>query len=137
MQDDTRVYLWVKDFGNNADIVTKIIGIEPTYIHIQGQQNPQFPRLTNRIHSWQLQSPLSRLSHIDEHFDSLMQLLESRMAAVKNISTMFNAGINCTVNYKDWTPGIHLSKYVIRFAAEMNLSIDFDLYFRAESEEAE
>ena len=134
-EDETRVYLWVTDFGPDASIVTKSIGLEPTYVQIAGRPNAQFPKMTNRIHCWEFHSPLSLDSHIDEHFDALLQLLEPHAAAIKTASLTFRAGINSAVYYyENFTPGIHLSEHAVKVIASMNISVDFDLYFIGDKE---
>ncbi len=128
--DETRVYLWVTNFGEDASVVTQLIGLEPTFIKRAGQPNQQFPKTLNRIHCWELGSPLPPTAHINAHIDALLELLEPHAAGVKAIAELFEAGINAVVYYyEDFTPGIHLSAHAINRMAAMNLSVDFDLYF--------
>jgi hypothetical protein len=128
--DETRIYLWVTDYGQDASVVTQLIGVEPTYIKSLGQPNPQFPKMTCRMHSWEFHSPLPLLAHVNEHFEALLQLLEPHAIRIEAASRKYKAGINVMLEYReDFTPGFHLSEEIIKTVASMNLSIDFDLYF--------
>lgn len=131
--DKTHVYLWVTNFGQDAAVVTELIGLEPSYIEIPGQPRPHPSKMVGRRHCWELHSPLPLTAHIDDHFDALLHLLEPHAAAISNVSTVFKAGINAAVYYyKDFQPGIHLSAHAVKVLAAMNLSVDFDLYFIGE-----
>lgn len=129
-KDDTRVYLWVADYGEDASVVTQLIGLEPTQIKVPGQPNPNFPKMINRRHFWELYSPLPSTAHIDEHFEALLQLLEPHAANIRRATEIYKAGINSAVYYyEDFSPGIHLIENTVKVIASMNLSVDFDLYF--------
>ncbi len=129
-KDDTRVYLWVSDFGEDASVVTKTIGLEPTHIKVAGEPNPKYPKMINRGNSWELHSSLPSSAHIDEHIEALLRVLEPHATAVKAVSETFNVGISTAVYYyEDYTPGIHLTEHAISALASMGLSMDFDLYF--------
>lgn len=129
-QDETRVYLWFIDYGEEASIVTQLVGIEPTLIGVPGQPNAQFPQITHRVHKWEFYSPLDLSAHIDQHFAALLHLLEPHAEAIKTATQRWKGGLNAAVYYyQDVTPGIHLPARLIKVVASMNLSIDLDLYF--------
>ncbi len=129
-KDETRAYLWVSGFGEDASIVTKMIGLEPTHIKVAGQPNPKHPKAAYRWHSWELHSSLPSSAHVDEQIEDLLRVLEPHAAAIKTASATFKAGISVAIYYYgDFMPGIHLSEHAINVIARMSLSIDFDLYF--------
>jgi hypothetical protein len=128
--DESRAYLWVRDYGEDASVVTNLIGMEPTYVQVTGQPMPQFPKMLARVHCWKLHSPLPSDAHLDDHIEALLGLLEPHAAAVRAASERFEAGVNVYVYYhRDFNPGINLSQRAVQLLASMNLSIDFDLYF--------
>jgi len=129
-KDETRVYFWVQDFGEDASVVTELIDIEPTFIKLAGQPNPEFPKTTVRWNSWQISSSLPSHAHVNNHLESLVKTLQPRTDAIKTASNMYRAGINCVMYYyEDFTPGIHISEDIIQKISSMNISIDIDLYF--------
>ncbi len=129
-QDETRVYLWFMNYGEDATGVTRLIGMKPTSIGIPGQPNAQFPKMIHRVHKWQLYSPLDSSAHIERHFEALLHLIESHKEAIKAATELWSSGLNAAVYYhQDFTPGIHLSAKTLKLVADMNLSIDLDLYF--------
>ncbi len=128
-QDETHVYLWFMNYGDDAAVVTRLLGIEPTFIGVPDQPNARFPKMTHRIHKWQLCGPLDSSFHIEQHLAALLHLLEPHSEAIKAASKLWNGGINAAIYYQDSTPGIHLSAKTLELVAHMNLSIDLDLYF--------
>lgn len=129
-QDTTGVYLWVMDYGEDASVVTKLLGLEPTRICIPGQPGSPTSRVPSRHHGWEFNSPLPLTAHIDEHLEALLQVLEPHAEAIRAASEKFKVGINSYVYYYvDWQPGIHLTERSVRLLADMNLSVDFDLYY--------
>lgn len=128
--DESRAYLWVHDFGDDASAVTSMIGLEPTYIQVAGCPVPRAPTMIARVHRWVLDSPLTPDAHLDDHVEALLQLLEPHAEKVKAASETFKAGIYAVVYYhKDFNPGHGLSAHHVKLIASMNLSIDYDLYF--------
>ena len=117
------------DYGDDAAVVTSLVGLEPTFVCIPGQTNPLFPKMTHRVHKWKLYSPLDFSAHIDDHFEALLRLLEPRAQAIRAASELWTSGLNAAVDYQDWTHGIHFSADVLEMATRMNLPIDLDLYF--------
>ena len=127
--DETRVYLWFTNYGDDAAIVTRAIGLQPTLVCVPGKTHALFPKMTYKAHKWELSSPLGLSAHIDEHFEVLLRLIESHAEAIRVATQLWTGGINAAVYYQNWTPGIHFSAALLKIAARMNLSIDLDLYF--------
>ena len=131
--DETLVYLWFMDYGEDASIVTRAVGLEPTYVCVPGQPNAQTSKMIHRVHKWEFYSPLPTSAHIDEHFEALLKLLEPRAPAINKAACRWSAGLNAAViYYQDFTPGIHFSADSLRVIASLNLPIDLDLYFLGE-----
>ncbi len=124
--DQTRVYLWFLNYGNDASIVTEKVGLQPTFICVPDSKK------IYKVHKWKLYSPLDLSAHIDDHFKALLRLLEPRAESIRAATNLWTGGINVAIDYEDWTLGIHFSVDVLATVASMNLPIDLDLYFYGE-----
>ncbi len=126
-RSDVYAYFWVEGCSvSHADISARL-GLMPTStrsIGEKGRYGP--PAQTNR---WEMLSPLARGEGLlQDYLDSLLGLLETNAAAVRELTSDCSAGINCVGFYYGANPGLHLSTILIARLAALNLPVDFDLY---------
>ena len=74
----------IYDFDDiTHDEITKLLDIEPVYVHIKGQKrNPRNPENTALIksNSWTMGSPLDKYSSFEDQMNSLLFIIESKMS---------------------------------------------------------
>lgn len=124
---DVYAYFWVEGYlVSHADISARL-GLTPSSTRSLGEQGRNgTPARANR---WELLSPLARGEGLlQDYLESLLDLLEGRAAAVRELASDYSAGINCVGYYHGANPGLHLSRPLIARLAALNLPVDFDLY---------
>jgi hypothetical protein len=133
-EDEIRVYFGVFHFGQNPQVVTDLMGREPTVAWCKGESYGDHGAV--RTHSrWELRSPAFPSAPVEEQLGSLLGLLEESAEQVRSVAAQFEAGICCAVKYwVSFNPGIHLSGAAVSRAAALGLSIDFDLDFLAQGQ---
>ena len=135
MRQEAHIRFCVFDFGDDPSVVTKTLGIEPTKAFAKGDMFPNHPKNFRQNSIWELRSPLPLSADAEEHIESLLSILESKIEIVQTAKENFDAGISCAIYYRNGcNQGFHLSEFIIARIAKMSLSIDFDLYFLGEDE---
>ncbi len=134
---ETYAYFWISGAFSASDI-TADIGISPTETHEQGEPMRYRPGKTREESVWEVHSPLPR----DEifmvaHISALLELLEPKKKVIKTLQSKYETGINCVGYYTDAHPGFHMEAKIIQKLAELNVSVDFDLYCLCDHEEEE
>ncbi len=78
---------------------------------------------------WLLYSPRQENEQfLDNHIESLLDILLTREKNILQITEKYTCGINCVGKYVSPNPGIHLSKTLIKNLSRLNIALDFDLY---------
>lgn len=131
MEDKTHVTFSASNYAAEASVISKLMQCDPTSILVVGQPKPNVPTMLSRANMWILNSPLPRTAHVEEHLEALLPLLETRAEAIEELVKVHQAdiGINCSIYYRDFTPGIHLSQSLLKRIAALGLYLDLDLYF--------
>jgi len=133
-EDQIRVYFGVFKFGQDPQIVTDLMGREPTVAWCKGEPYGEHGGV--RTHSrWELRSPAPPTGPVEDQLNSLLELLEASAEQVRSVASEFEAGICCAAKYwASFNPGIHLSVDALSRTSALGLSIDFDLYFLSQGE---
>lgn len=119
----------VTDFGDDPQVVTALMGIQPTQSWVIGDSLPNHPT-ARRTHSrWSLASGLGTGNSVEDQLAALLGLLRERHRNVMVTAARFPSEIRCAIYYQDFNPRIHLSPTNVSQAAGLGLAIDFDLYF--------
>ena len=130
--DKQRTYFGVFNFGADPSVVTDALGLEPTQSWEKGQPGPAGSRRTHD--RWELR--VAESGDFETQIASLLELLEARADAIRAAVMRWDTGIVCVGNYtSDHNPGVHLHADLIRRIADLDLSIDFDLYFLGGTDE--
>lgn len=136
VRSDVYAYFWVQKYDCSSEEISSMMQISPTEVRERGDvsQNGKV-----RNHSlWQLDSPLARGDNfLQDYLSQLLDILEIRESAIKTLVQKYEAGINCVGYYYGSNPGLHLSAELIKRVAQLDLSVDFDLYNYAGDEDVE
>ena len=82
MSTKTYVYFAVFDFGDDPQVVSAIMGMEPTGAWIKGERYDSASPNARRTHSrWFLESGLDQAEALELHLDALLAKLELRHAS--------------------------------------------------------
>jgi hypothetical protein len=135
MEHDAHVFFAVFEFGQDASVVTKLAGFEPTESWVVGQPMRKRPDVAHRHSRWTFKSPLPLIAPVEEHLDALVSALETHATGIRAVLSRFPAEIGCAVYFRTFTPGIHLPQQLLARVAALGLDIDFDLYFLGEDDE--
>jgi hypothetical protein len=134
MEHDAHVFFAVVEFGQDAGVVTKLAGFEPTEAWVVGQPMRKRPDLTHRHSRWTFKSPLPLTAPVEEHLDALVSALESHAAGIRAVLSRFPAEIGCAIYFRTFTPRIHLPQQLLARVTALGLHLDFDFYFLGEDE---
>jgi Domain of unknown function (DUF4279) len=140
----TYAYLNISEFDCHHSEITAFLGLEPTEAGTKGevlssspskrpdiQIKPERPdiQIKYRRSIWKLYSPKPKSEiFIDSHVEAVLELIESKLELIKELTTKYSVGINCVGFYTNANPGFHLSSALIQRVAQLGLWIDFDLY---------
>jgi hypothetical protein len=113
-------------FSGSPDVVTGLVGIEPTSAWATG--DPGMRGEPRRFARWTLASPAGEDAPVEDQLAALLPLLEARAAAVAEAARRFEAGIRCAAYFHEANPGFHLDAALVARVAALGLSLDFDLY---------
>ena len=122
------VFFGVFGFGQDPQVVTDILQIEPSKAWVKGERMPGGKRGARTHSRWVLESPLERSAGVEEQLSALLPLLEARATEVAEVSRRFEAGLMCACYFRETNPGIHLDSALLRRIAALGLGFDFDLY---------
>ena len=109
-------YFWAEGFTCDPRLITDTLGLIPS---------AGGPAGSWRIHS-QVNDPAAPL---DAHIANLLDLVEPRLPALREIVKPLETGINCVAYFEAHQGnGFHLSADLLRRLADYGLTVDFDLY---------
>jgi hypothetical protein len=130
------VYFGLIGFSGSPDVVTELLGIEPTSAWATGDPGPRGqPR---RFAHWRLDSPASGTdAAVEDQLAELLTLLEARVAAVTDAVRRFEGGIQCAACFHEANRGFHLDAALVARVAALGLSLDFDLYCLGAADDVE
>ena len=124
---ETYAYFWVSGFENPHSEITDLLNLAPTKAWQSGEPGEYIPK--QKESGWELHSPLPKNEmFMDAHISALIDILEPKKNEIEILSNKYEIGINCVGYFKCANPGFHLDSKLIKKCAELNLSIDFDLY---------
>jgi hypothetical protein len=134
MEHDAHIYFAVFEFGQDASVVTRLAGFEPTESWIVGQPMRKRPDVAHRHSRWTFKSSLPLGAPVEEHLVALLSALEPHAAGIRAVKARFPVEICCAVYFRTFTPGFHLPQQLLARVAALGLDIDFDLYFLGEDD---
>ena len=134
--DQTRLYFVVHDFGDDSDVVTRLLGITPTRVWRRGQPRPGRSGPPAKYELWALDSTLPEAAPFDEHLAAIVSQLERAAAGMREVLARFSAHLQCHSQFSTYNPGFEIPAALVQRVAALGLGIDFDLYVLYEDEPA-
>ena len=129
VQPEFHVRLIIADEACSPAEITKQTGLVPSRTWHRGDNRPK-TALVERDNGWQLESPLPKSSPLVQHFDYILSTIEPGCRQLKQFTKRHESVLACAVYFDDHEPmpEIHLDHTVIARLADLNLSVDIDLY---------
>ena len=121
--DEAHAYFRVTEFGDDPDVVTRLVGVAPTTAWVKAKGHGAHHGL------WELASSLDGAAAPASHVAELVETLAKHANGVRKAADRYQAGIWCAVYYEDATPSIPLGPELLRTLAELGLGLTLDLYF--------
>ena len=108
--------------------IGEILGLSATRIHEKGSLRS--PRLTIvwKDAFWSFSSPLSSRIEMGEHLKFLLDLLESKTEALKQLSENCKIDLFCGFSSGSGQGGFELDIVTLSRLAKLNIPIELDLY---------
>ncbi len=138
--DLTRLYLLLGGFGDDADAVTRLIGLAPT--RVLRRDEPLSRRAQPRVRAherWELEAPGAPQGSFEAQLTALLAHLAPRAAGVRQAAAQFGgAVIQYQATYRDtFSPGYHLTAEQLNAMAALGVALDLDTYVLYEASERE
>lgn len=131
MKYEFYVYLRIIDgkYLSLPEEITTITGIQPTRIWHKGDIRPK-TIIREKENGWELQSKLPKEKPLIEHVEHLLSSIEQSHELFKTITARYYTELSCVVYFdeSESLPEIHFDSNLIKKLAELNVSIDIDLY---------
>lgn len=127
-----KLNLYIFDFEIPFEEISKIIGIEPTSIRIKGEARTKNNILKIEENCWVLSSGLDEDQDFEAHLNAIIEIIKQNLKGFKTVCKEYYTELSCIVkiseNEEISTPSIHLTKDAIGILAQINASIDYDIY---------
>jgi len=130
-KDEMYLTFVIQGFEESPSDFSRKIGIEPTEAYAKGEKASMGQyETTVRDSIWKLKSPLRPDADENEQLASILEKLtphrDKIVAATKGLPVIvFSFGIY----YQDSQPEIWLKSELVKQVADLNASLDFDMYF--------
>ena len=124
-----REYAYFKVTGQGShEEFSNAIGLESTNQWSEGDLNPR-NKLPRKFMNWNLESGLDDTHDIDEHISALILVLAPLKSILLVLGEKYDLCIQCVGYYPVSGHGIHLDKAIVKKAADLGLSFDYDFYY--------
>ena len=125
MSPGNRVYFAAKSEVHSLEELLALTSVKPTKTWRKGEKRGKSPR-----HSGFEVRPFEKeTGGVEDKLHVLLDILLPFKSALRSLSTLASIGIYVVYyGYQGQMWGIHLDEETIRKLAELNLSVDFDLY---------
>ncbi len=125
--------LRIMDFTCPPADITNCLGLVPTLTWVQGEPLSKTGRgsLTHQENGWALTSRLkSEASALDFRvlFDDLLKNVLPIKERFKRLPKNVCIQLSCCAYIGSYTPAFSLDEPLLRFLADINATVDFDLY---------
>jgi hypothetical protein len=108
--------------------VTAKLRLKPTDAWNAGDINPKNGRAYPSM-LWRLRSGFDDTKPLSQHIDTLLLLLGTRLEELRSLALEHDLTIQCVGYYTPSGHGAHLNREVVRQAARLGCSFDFDFHY--------
>lgn len=104
------------------------LGLTPTRTRLRGEPRSPNSKLVWNHSSWQLDSQLSDNREPVDHLNSLLDLLEPKSSAIKEVVGEFHVEIFCGFSSENGQGGFTLGPAMLGRLARLGIPLTLDLY---------
>ncbi len=126
--------------GDNLDPdrVTDLMGINPTDAKAKGASPPGHPEIRYPTGVWRKVSPISHLEPLEAHLNALLDLLEPRVASVRQLQAEgCEAEFFCGLFYTSFNGAIELDPPTLSRLGQFGAALTISTYDMHEDHEPE
>jgi uncharacterized protein DUF4279 len=132
--DETRLYFAIGGWGDDPELVTRLMGLAPSRVVRKAERRPGGSPLGARYELWALDSSLDGSASFEDHLSSLLDQLELNAVGTRECVRRFDAVLQCASRFETSNPGFALSPELVARVAALTLGFDFDLYVSPQDE---
>jgi hypothetical protein len=108
------------------NLVSELLGLEPTHTHLRGDYRHNNPKYTPYKHGmWSLGSKLTAAEPLSEHLESLLAVLEPKREQLLKLSEENEVDFFCSLFSQG---GLWLSADLLRRIADLGADLSADIY---------
>jgi len=124
-----RAYFWAENFRCDPRVISDTLGLKPSNVSVAGVTPLTGGQVASR-NSWWIDSQVTDPgAALDRHIARLLDLVGPRLSALRKKVVPLDTGINCVDYFPEYQGNsFHLSVELVRRLADLQLSVDFDLY---------
>ena len=131
--DRISVSLWINGFECSPEEITRQLGVQPSETRIKGEKRFVSKKakapMINKENSWRLKSELPQTVEPDKHLEFLLKQLNPHKKAFLELTKKYETIISFGIDWNYCNPGITLDKSLLIELAELNVEVDFDMYY--------
>lgn len=126
MNNKMYVYIAISDLTVHPDVITRILGVEPTKIDIKGDTVGK-SKIKCKSNRWEYRVDASERFELEYLIKKLIRQFKD-VRALKRAIGKGKGHINCVFKSNDRTPTIEMSPEVLSWIAELKCSFWLDYY---------
>ena len=134
-QNEIYVSFRIWEFENvTHEYITQLVDIQPTSIVVKGdKKNPKNQDSPlKKYNGWFLDSNLAPYGTFDEQMNSLLNVIEPKIAEFKDLCEKYSCEFSCALylyfDNGESTPSVHLDSRYNKLIKDLNIDFDVDLY---------
>jgi hypothetical protein len=126
---DVKAYLWISDFDEDPDEISRRLGIEPSETNRAGDAMGQSP-MRRRRNSWRLDSTVDAPYDVEKHALAILDRVAPAQEAVRELAQRCSVELKVVIyaNTEQSFPGLSFTRETLRRIADLAADLDIDVY---------
>lgn len=129
------ISLWISSSELSPEIITQLVGLEPTYTRVRGTLIPgrNMPRQAQfDVHEWQLRKQLDAAPdtclgpYTEQFITEFLSAIKPHAAAIRKLSESYDVTISFVYHVGE-LPYIGLTRDQVQAIAALGAKVDYDL----------
>lgn len=126
--EEVYAYFFITDYECNHNEITDLLKINPNKIECKGEISSSGRQ--RKENYWIIDSKsLKNEIYIHNHIKYVIDIIYNKKNIIYDLSKKYYCGINCVGKYYPPTFGMHLDVDLIKKIYELNVPVDFDIYW--------
>jgi hypothetical protein len=126
--DEVRVSLGVYGDDLDPDMVTAMLGAQPSRCHRKDDLLHPDRGIRARTGAWLLESGPPVQQELEQHISKLLAQVTPDLNTWRQLADLFDLKIWCMLTVLDWNRGCDLSSELLHQLADRRLGLGFDIY---------